>query len=107
MLVKNIIIVLKILLTKGAIVMKTQQTKEIPTGASSASQKETKLSFLEQFGYFSGDFGGSLVNLYISAFYVTFCTYVLGISPAWMATLIFVAKIWDAINDPIKKTPRR
>ena len=63
--------------------------------------KETKLSFLEQFGYFSGDFGGSLVNLYISAFYVTFCNYVLGISPAWMATLIFVAKIWDAINDPM------
>lgn len=62
---------------------------------------ETKLSFLEQFGYFCGDFGGSLVNLYISAFYVIFCTYVLGISPAWMATLIFVAKIWDAINDPM------
>ncbi len=60
-----------------------------------------KLSFLEQFGYFCGDFGGSLVNLYISAFYVTFCTYVLGISPAWMASLIFVAKIWDAINDPM------
>ncbi len=101
MLVKNIISVLNILLTKGAIVMKTQQKKEIPTEASSASRKETKLSFLEQFGYFSGDFGGSLVNLYISAFYVTFCTYVLGISPAWMATLIFVAKIWDAINDPM------
>ena len=62
---------------------------------------ESKLSFLEQFGYFSGDFAGSLVNLYISAFYVTFCNYVLGISPAWMATLIFVAKIWDAINDPM------
>ncbi len=60
-----------------------------------------KLSFLEQFSYFCGDFGGSLVNLYISAFFVTFCTYVLGISPAWMASLIFVAKIWDAVNDPM------
>lgn len=60
-----------------------------------------KLSIFEQFGYFCGDFAGSLVNLYISAFYVTFCTYVLGISPPWMASLIFVAKIWDAINDPM------
>ncbi len=65
------------------------------------TKHESNLSFLEQFGYFSGDFAGSLVNLYISAFFVTFCTYVLGISPAWMASLIFVAKIWDAINDPM------
>lgn len=65
------------------------------------TNNEQNLSFLEQFGYFCGDFGGSLVNLYISAFFVTFCTYVLGISPAWMASLIFVAKIWDAINDPM------
>ncbi len=64
-------------------------------------KNSNKLSFFEQFGYFCGDFGGSLVNLYVSAFFVTFCTYVLGISPAWMATLIFVAKIWDAINDPM------
>jgi GPH family glycoside/pentoside/hexuronide:cation symporter len=43
---------------------------------------ENKVSIKEQIGYFCGDFGGSLVNLYISAFYLTFCTYVLGISPA-------------------------
>lgn len=60
-----------------------------------------KVSVLEQFGYFCGDFGGSLVNLYVSAFFLTFCTYVLGIDPKWMAGLILVAKIWDAINDPL------
>ena len=60
-----------------------------------------KVSVLEQFGYFCGDFGGSLVNLYVSAFFLTFCTYVLGIDPKWMAGLILVAKIWDAINDPM------
>jgi GPH family glycoside/pentoside/hexuronide:cation symporter len=60
-----------------------------------------KVSPLEQFGYFCGDFGGSLVNLYISAFYLTFCTYVLKISPAFMALLFFWARIWDAINDPM------
>lgn len=36
---------------------------------------ENKVSIKEQIGYFCGDFGGSLVNLYISAFYLTFCTY--------------------------------
>ena len=60
-----------------------------------------KVSVLEQFGYFCGDFGGSLVNMYVSAFFLTFCTYVLGIDPKWMAGLILVAKIWDAINDPL------
>ena len=64
-------------------------------------KNEKKLSILEQFGYFSGDFGGSLVNLYVSAFFVTFCTYVLEISPAWMASLVLFAKVWDAINDPM------
>lgn len=63
--------------------------------------KDKKLSITEQLGYYFGDLAGSMVNLYISAFFLTFCTYVLGISPAWMAGLIFVAKIWDAINDPL------
>ena len=65
------------------------------------SSESQKVSVLEQFGYFCGDFGGSLVNLYVSAFFLTFCTYVLGIDPKWMAGLILVAKIWDAINDPL------
>lgn len=65
------------------------------------TKNNLKVSILEQFGYFCGDFGGSLVNLYVSAFFLTFCTYVLGISPAWMAGLILFAKIWDAINDPL------
>ena len=44
---------------------------------------------------------GSFVNLFVDAYFLTFCTYVLGISPAWMAGLFLVARLWDAINDPI------
>lgn len=37
----------------------------------------------------------------IDAYFLTFCTYVLGISPAWMGSLFLFARLWDAINDPI------
>lgn len=55
----------------------------------------------DQFGYVLGDMAGSFVNLFVDAYFLTFCTYVLGISPAWMAGLFLVARLWDAINDPI------
>ena len=44
---------------------------------------------------------GSFVNLFVDAYFLTFCTYVLGISPEWMAGLFLAARLWDAINDPI------
>lgn len=51
--------------------------------------------------YFFGDVGGSLVNLYVDAYFLVFCTYVLGISSFFMGTLFLVARIWDAVNDPL------
>lgn len=60
-----------------------------------------KVKFKEQFGYFCGDYGGSLINLYIDMWILTFATYVLGIDPKWMAGLFLVARIWDGINDPL------
>ena len=33
------------------------------------------------------DMAGSFVNLFVDAYFLTFCTYVLGISPGWMAGL--------------------
>lgn len=38
----------------------------------------------DELGYVFGDMAGSFVNLFIDAYFLTFCTYVLGISPAWM-----------------------
>lgn len=57
--------------------------------------------FRDELGYVFGDMAGSFVNLFVDAYFLTFCTYVLGISPAWMAGLFLVARLWDAINDPI------
>lgn len=55
----------------------------------------------DQVGYVCGDMAGSFVNLYVDAYFLTFCTYVLGISATWMGTLFLVARLWDAVNDPI------
>lgn len=60
-----------------------------------------KFGFKDQMGYVFGDLAGSMVNLYIDMYILTFCTYVLGINAAWMAGLFLFAKIWDAINDPL------
>lgn len=55
----------------------------------------------DQVGYVFGDMAGSFVNLFVDAYFLTFCTYALGIDATWMASLFLVARLWDAINDPI------
>ena len=55
----------------------------------------------DEIGYVFGDMAGSFVNLSVDAYFLIFCTNVLGISAGWMGTLFLVARLWDAINDPI------
>ena len=55
----------------------------------------------DEWGYIFGDMAGSFVNLYVDAYFLTFCTYALGINATWMAGLFLFARLWDAINDPI------
>lgn len=62
---------------------------------------QRKFGFKDMIGYTLGDTGGSFINLYVYSFFLTFCTYVLGISPFYMGTLFLVSRLWDSINDPI------
>lgn len=55
----------------------------------------------DEIGYVFGNMAGSFVNLFVDAYFLIFCTSVLGISAGWMGTLFLVARLWDAINDPI------
>lgn len=55
----------------------------------------------DQIGYVFGDMAGSFVNLFVDAYFLFFCTNVLEINPIWMGNLFVVARLWDAINDPI------
>lgn len=64
-------------------------------------KNKDKFGFKDEICYMFGDAGGSLVNMYVDQFFLIFCTYVLGISTWFMGTLFLVARIWDAINDPL------
>lgn len=59
------------------------------------------IKFKDKFGYAMGDMGGLLTFSLIGAFQNKFYTDVLHISPAKIVVLILVARLWDAINDPI------
>lgn len=50
-------------------------------------EKKTRpFGVLDQVGYVCGDMAGSFVNLFVDAYFLTFCTYVLGINPASSAS---------------------
>ena len=60
--------------------------------------------FKDKIGYFCGDFANglffSLTASYLTLFYVD----ILGISAASVGLLLVLARVWDAINDPILGT---
>jgi GPH family glycoside/pentoside/hexuronide:cation symporter len=65
------------------------------------STQAEKLSLTEKVGYAMGDTASNLFWMTFVFFGNYFYTDVFGISPAAMAALFFVTRIWDAINDPL------
>lgn len=59
-----------------------------------------KFGVKDQIAYAFGDVAGTIDTVMIG-FVMVFCTYILGISPAFMGSMFLVTKFWDAINDPI------
>lgn len=55
----------------------------------------------DKIGYALGDTAGLLTFSLIGAFQNKFYTDALGISPAKIVVLILIARIWDAVNDPL------
>ena len=60
-----------------------------------------KLSLKNYFGYGFGDLANGLTFGMSATFLLAFYTDVLGITAAAAGTLFLVARIWDAVNDPI------
>ena len=63
--------------------------------------KQNKLTAGNVIGYALGDTGGVLAFGVISTFLNMYYTDVFGINPAQLTILFLVARVWDAINDPI------
>lgn len=59
------------------------------------------IKFKDKFGYAMGDMGGILTFGLVSSFLNMFYTDVLGISPANITILMIIARVWDAVNDPM------
>lgn len=55
----------------------------------------------DKIGYALGDMGGILTFSLVNSFLTMFYTDVLGIATASITVLMLVARIWDAINDPM------
>jgi Na+/melibiose symporter-like transporter len=65
------------------------------------TNKNQKLSFVERVGYGAGDAAANFVYMTMILFQANFYTDVLGISASQAATVLLVARLWDALADPL------
>lgn len=64
-------------------------------------EKSEKLPFWTNIIYGSGDFGFSMNNSIITAFFAIFMVTVVGMPPGLVAIILFVGRSWDFVNDLI------
>jgi len=64
-------------------------------------EKYEHISNREKFAYGFGNFGQNMIYSFMSNFLLYFYTDVFGIIPAAAGTILLVARLWDAINDPM------
>ncbi|WBW96820.1 MFS transporter [Oceanirhabdus sp. W0125-5] len=60
-----------------------------------------KVKFREYFAFSFGVFGQNMIGGFVVAYIMIFYTDYLGIASTAAGTLFFVARLWDAINDPM------
>lgn len=65
------------------------------------SKTEVRIPLFERISYATALGGQNLMYTYVNFFIMIFYTDVMGILPAAAGTLFLVARIWDAVNDPI------
>ena len=53
------------------------------------------------FAYGLGDFASNLTNSFMGSYLSIFYTDVVGLTPAVVSAIMLIARIWDAINDPM------
>ncbi|MDE0861628.1 MAG: MFS transporter [Akkermansiaceae bacterium] len=65
------------------------------------TNSKASLSFKEKAGYGLGDTASNFVFHIVNAFLIGYYTDVVGLNPLAVSTLYAVARIWDAISDPL------
>lgn len=86
-----------------------EQAKEIEkaetSGAASGSEKKdptaVHLSMLRKIGYGCGEAGSTLSWTLVSSYLTVFYSDVVGFAPAVISVIMLVARIWQAICDPV------
>ncbi|MBR1892649.1 MAG: MFS transporter [Lachnospiraceae bacterium] len=63
--------------------------------------KESRLSKKTLFAYGLGDFASNLTNTFMGSYLSIFYTDVVGLAPAIVSLIMIIARIWDAVNDPM------
>lgn len=77
------------------------------------SQHPNKIGFKDGLGYALGDAANLFVLTYISSYLKVFYTDILKVAESKITTLLLIARLWDAINDPLwgnivaKKRPNK
>jgi GPH family glycoside/pentoside/hexuronide:cation symporter/probable glucitol transport protein GutA len=65
------------------------------------NQNEDKVGLLSITAYGSGEFGNQLSWVMVGTYLSVFYTEVVGFSAATVSLLFLVARLWDAVNDPV------
>ena len=65
------------------------------------SDNNQKLSFIEKAGYSGGDAAANFVFMSMILFQANFYTDVFGLTASTAATIVLVARLWDAFFDPL------
>ncbi len=60
-----------------------------------------RLSKKTLFAYGLGDFASNLTNTFMGSYLSIFYTDVVGLAPAIVSLIMIIARIWDAVNDPM------
>ncbi|MGI6766823.1 MAG: MFS transporter [Lentihominibacter sp.] len=68
---------------------------------ASVTASDEKLKPLEKYGYGLGDFAFNFVYMGVSLYLTIFYTDVVGIAPIAVSVLFLIARVFDALNDPV------
>lgn len=77
------------------------QSCEVPGSIETSRPQEKGLSLVAKIGYGMGEAGSQCSWALISGYLTLFYTDVVGLMPVAISAILMIARIWDAVNDPM------